>query len=143
VIELKPLDPLQATSIWDWVRVGLAHTIDKAGGHYRPEDIYIRIRAGSAWLYLVVVDGRDIGFMVLTQEYDPDGLVLFIWALWCRPGSAAPYKHEIYAEIDKLAAAVKAKRIRWWSPLRGWERERFGHKVAVVFEREVGNAIIP
>ena len=137
MVELMPLDPLQAASRWDWIRDGLVHTIAKAGGHQRPEDVYVRVRGGTAWLYVIVVDGRDIGYMVLTQEHDADGLVLFVWCLWCEPGSAAPHKHAIYAEIDKLAQAIKAKRIRWWSPLRGWERERFGRRVAVVFEREV------
>jgi hypothetical protein len=133
---LRPLDPLQVYEVWDWVRAGLTRCIGKTNSHYRPEDAYLRIRGGTAWLYLIEV-GAPIGFCVLTQEHDPDGMVLFVWALWCEPGKAAPHKHAIYAELDKLAAAAKATRIRWWSPLKGWERERWGRRVATIFEREV------
>ena len=137
MVTLEPVDPLGAYTRWDWLRNGIVHVIQKTGAHYRPEDVYARIRSATAWLYVYAVDGDEIGFQVLTQEHDPDGLAIFVWVLWCEPGEAAKRRSEMYGAMDNLARACKAKRIRWHSSLRGWERERYGTKVAVVFEREV------
>lgn len=129
---LVALTPEQAWDRWDWIRAGLQHTIERTGVRMKPEDAYIRIRNGTAWLYLVA----DVGFVILTQEHDPDGLVLFIWALWCEPHKLWPIKREFYAEVEGLARKAGAKRIRWQSP-REYERERWGKKVASIYEREV------
>lgn len=133
---LRPVDPIGAYNRWDWIRAGLQHTIERTGVHMRPEDAYVRVRNGTAWLYAVQADEEDIGFLILTQEHDPDGLVLFIWALWCEPGSLYPMKHKFYAEIDALAKKAGAVRIRWQSS-RDYRHERWGQKVATIYEREI------
>jgi hypothetical protein len=133
---LRPVDPIGAYNRWDWIRAGLEHTIKRTGVHMRPEDAYVRIRNNSAWLYAIQAEEEDIGFLILTREEDPDGPVLFVWALWGERGKLAPIKQEIYADIDQLAKAAKAVRIRWQSP-RDYRRERWGVRVAHVYEREV------
>jgi len=138
MVVLRPLDPGGAHEMWGWIRSGLLSIIEKTRPHYLPEDVYTRIRNGTAWLYVYAADGDDIGFAVLTQEHDPDGLVLFVWVLWCEPGSAVVRLPEMYAETEKLAQQCKAVRIRMQSPLRGWERQTFFNKVAAVYEREIG-----
>jgi len=137
MVTLEPLDVAGVYLRWDWMRAGIQRVIDKTAAHYRPEDVYARIRAGTAWAYVYADGGDEIGFMVLTQEPDPDGLAIFVWVLWCETGTAVSRRSEMYGAMDTLARACKAKRIRWHSSLRGWERERYGTKVAVVFEREV------
>jgi hypothetical protein len=102
----------------------------------RSEDAYIRIRAGTAWLYAVEGEDGDIGFLILTQEHDPDGLVLFIWCLWCEPHTLWPIKRKFYDEVEALARKAGAIRIRWQSP-RDYRRERWGTRVAYVYEREL------
>ncbi len=96
----------------------------------------MRIRAGTAWLYMLQEDEDDFGFIILTQEQDPDGLVLFIWCLWTEPHKLWPVKHQFYAQVEELARKAGAKRIRWQSP-RDYRRERWGTRTAFVYEREV------
>ncbi len=133
---LRPLDPLGVYERWDWIRSGLQATIKRTGVKMRPEDVYVRLRNGTAWLYAICVPFGEIGFLILTQEHDPDGLVLFIWCLWCEPHQLSPIKGEFYKEVEELAQKAGAKRIRWQSP-RDYRRERWGKRVAYVYEREV------
>lgn len=118
---------------WDWLRDGLLRMVDKTGAHYRPEDVYARLLGDTAWAY-----DFGVGFIILTKEYDPDGLVLFVWALHADSGTLGRQgSDELYVELEQLARGAKAKRIRMQSPRRGWERETFFNKVSVVYEHEV------
>lgn len=130
-MRLRALTRDDVIAEWDWLRAGLLRMIEKTGAKYRPEDVYSRLVTGTAWAYAIDEDGA----LVLTQEYDHDGLVLFVWAMFGQ--NVAERKDEVYAELEQLARAVKAKRIRMQSPREGWERERFFTRVAVVYEHEV------
>ena len=115
------------------MRAGLLECFAKTDARFLPEDVYLRLRSGSAWAY--DVDG--IGFIVLTQEYDPDGLVLFVWALWCERGKLLPIVGEFYQALETLAREAKAKRIRMSSPRKGYERNPFFHPTVMLYEHEV------
>ena len=129
-MKLRPLTRDDVVAEWDWLRAGILKCIEKTRSRYRPEDVYTRLVTNTAWCYAV-----DGGALVLTQEYDHDGLVIFVWCLFGE--SIAEQKDEIYAELEKLGREAKAKRIRMQSPREGWERERFFDRVAVVYEREL------
>ncbi len=125
---------------WDWLREGILAVAAKTGGRFRPEDVYVRLRTSTAWAYaLRDANEDDIGFLIVTQEYDPDGLVLFVWILWAPSHEIRGRENEMYQEFERIAVACKAKRIRMQSPRRGWEREGFFDRVAVVYEHEVTN----
>lgn len=132
---LVALDPVQAWQRWDWFTEGLEHCIAKTGMHLRQEDVYLRVRAGSALPFVIQHDGVERGFAIITHEYDPDGLVMFIWALWCPDGIGL--NEQVTADLDQLQIAMKAKRQRMWGR-PGWEKV-WGTKIATVFER-VGDA---
>jgi hypothetical protein len=133
---LRPVDPVGVYNRWDWIRAGLEKTFKRTGAKMRPEDVYVRLRANTAWLFALQEEEDDFGFLILTQEHDPDGPVLFIWVLWTEPHKLYPVKQQFYAEVEEMARKTGAKRIRWQSP-REYERERWGKKVAHVYEREV------
>lgn len=133
-MDLTPLSADEVQADWDWIRAGLLHCIKKTASRYRPEDVYLRLRTDTAWAYAL---SERAGFAVLTREFDPDGLVLFVWALFSEPYSLRGREGEVYAELVRLARECKAKRIRMQSPRRGWEREPFFNQVAVVYEHEV------
>ena len=122
---------------WDWMRVAVLKMIAKTAARYRPEDVYLRLRGNTAWAYAFRHKDRDVGLMVLTQEYDPDGLVLFVWILWAEPNALVGHTATLYAETEKVARSIKAKRIRMHSPREGWKSESFFRQVAVVYEHEV------
>ena len=135
-MRLRPLAPDEVYASWGWIRNGLLAVLaknDKAG--FIPEDVYLRLRSGTAWAYTVGED--EIGFVILTQEHDPDGLVLFIWSLWLEPGSGAPVEDGIYGALEDLARNIKARRIRMHSSRKGWERSGFFDRICVVYEHEV------
>jgi hypothetical protein len=132
-MKLRTLSADDIQAEWDWLRNGLLHCAQKTGAKYRPEDVYLRLRTNTAWAYAF---GED-AFLVLTQEYDPDGLVLFVWALWAAPGSLRGSEGDMYAELERIARETGAKRIRMQSPREGWQRETFFQQVAIVYEHEV------
>ena len=136
---LRPIAPEGLSVLWDWVRNGLLHCINKTHARYLPEDVYVRLRAGTAWLYLIETE-QPVGFVVLTQEFDPDGLVMFVWALWCRPGSMRTVHPLLYVELEKLGQAIKARRIRMQSPRKGWLSQAFFTPMVTVYEHEIGGA---
>ncbi len=132
---LLAVDPIGVYERWDWIRAGLEKTIKRVGAHFRPEDVYLRLRNGTAWLYAICVPFGEIGFVILTQEHDPDGPALFVWCLWAERGQLRPVKDQFDAELDVLARNSGAKRIRWQSP-RNYKREGC-KQVAHIYEREV------
>ena len=136
LIQLIPLTPEQCHEQWGWLRNGILHCAEKTHARYLPEDVYAKIRAGSAWCY-VIHNGDDIGFFILTQDMDPDGLVMFVWVMWMEPGAARPLDKQIYDALESLARSIKAKRIRMQSPRKGWERQQFFDRVAVIYEHEI------
>lgn len=133
-IKLCSLDLAQCFNRWSWIRAGLLAIIEKTKTRMLPEDVYLRLNSNTAWLYVI---GEDIGFVVLTQEHDPDGLVMFIWALWIEPGKGREIEMQLYEQLEALACSIKAVRIRMQSPRQGWERRPFFEPVATVFEHEV------
>ena len=133
-MKLTPLSADEVQADWDWLRAGLLHCIQKTASRYRPEDVYLRLRTDTAWVY--ALDERQ-GFAVLTKEFDPDGLVLFVWILFAEPNTLSERKGEVYAEFERIARECKAKRIRMQSPRKGWEREPFFNPTAVVYEHEI------
>ena len=63
--------------------------------------------------------------------------MLYVWILWCEPGSALERRQEIFDALEALARELKAKRIRMQSPRNGWERQDYFTPVAAVYEHEV------
>ena len=141
-MKLVLLAPAEVYARWDEIRSALQQCITKTNSNYRPEDAYLRLMGSptSAWAHEILVQGESCGFIVFTQEYDPDGLVLFVWAIWVSPHSVRRWRDEMSSELERIARECKAKRIRMQSPRAGWKREPFFKQVAVVYEHEVRNA---
>lgn len=125
----------QVYARWDWLRAGLLQVIEKTRARFRPEDVYHSVRTGNAVIYAI----GDSGFIVLQQQFDPDGPVIFVWALWCASGTAVEVKDDNYLELEKIARTAGAVRIRMHSPLKGWGREAFFEQVSTIFEHEVSH----
>ncbi len=99
--------------------------------------MYLRLRSNTAWAHAINHDEQDVGFVVLTQEYDHDGLVVFVWVIYCTPDSWAKHRPEAYAELSDFARKAGAKRIRMQSPRKGWARDPFFNPIATVYEHEL------
>ncbi len=119
------------------MRQGIEKVIAKTRANYLPEDVYHALRSNTAWAFALRDDNADdFGFMVLQNQYDPDGLALFVWCLWVEPNAGPPHRASLYEELENLAKSVAAKRIRLQSPRKGWEREPFFKPIAMVYEHE-------
>lgn len=133
---LRPIPPQQLWDEWEWVRHGLLECIAKTGERYLPEDVYHALRSGTSHLFAL----DDFGFVVLQQRHEPDGCVLFVWALWSEPGKARAVEDAVYAALEGKAREIGAVRIRMHSPRKAWARERYWKPVSVVYEHEIGAA---
>ena len=133
----KLLRPIPLEELWDkWARygVGLLECIRNTKAHYKPEDVYVDLRSGRSHLYEI----GDFGFVIFQQHQDPDGLVLFVYALWCKAGEYQKRLAAVYEELEEFARSMKAKRIRMQGR-DGWSKHRFFTETARVYEHEVGN----
>ena len=76
---------------------------------------------------------------MVKNYHDFDGLVLFVWIMYSNPGSMKENGNgkDILDELDALARAIGAKRIRYHSPRGGFEQfDAFELKMHI-YEREV------
>ncbi len=119
---------------WEWVRAGLLQAQAKSGERYTPEDLWLQLREGRAFLFLVQGERPEpIGFAIFKLEQDPDGPALFVWALWLERGTGKQHLEALWSAVDSLKVACKAKRVRWHGR-KGWAR--FARVVSHVYERE-------
>ena len=117
----------------EWVGLGpcLAKVRSRCNEKGLPGDIYLALRCGSAFLYLIQV---NIGFVIFQRHMDPDGPVLFVWIIY---GELAKVEDDLYAEIEALAVNMQAKRVRMHSPRKGWQRRKYFQPVSTIYEREL------
>lgn len=87
-------------------------------------------------LFLLVTSGNPFGFVLLRKEEEPQGMVLFLWALYCRPGEGCNRETAILDAIRKLANEIGARRLKMWSTRKGWGR-RGWKEVSRVYEMDV------
>ena len=119
--------------LWPWVRQGLDKMQEKVQSRELPEHIFMSLHGRSAHLYVF----EDEGFFVLQQRPDPDGVALFVRAMWFAPGSYADNSERVQAELTEIARGIGAKRIAAISPRPGWARESFLTETARVYEHEL------
>ena len=134
---LRLIPAAKLYDVWGWVRNGLVDCAGKTQERWLPEDVYLAIKGGSAFLYAIEHKGDEIGFTVLCQHNDPDGPCLFVWAMWTEPGAGAPVEGMICSALEAKAREIGAKRIRMQSPRKGWERKAYWRQTAALYEHEV------
>jgi len=115
---------------WPAILPGLQEVRDRCNEVWWPEDVYASLMSGHSFLYMI----EDCGFVIFQKHADADGPVLFIWIIW---GEFKAIHPAVSAEIEQLAVAMKAKRIRMHSPRKGWERFPFFKRKSVIYEREI------
>ena len=130
--------PDDVTLIWDLILPGL-EAVSQHGDHWRTEDVYLSLRQGQAALHLAFVDGQYGGFIVTLPSRGFDGPVLHVWAVYAVPRMRRVHE-ECFKKLRELADSIKARRITFTSPRKGWERlgEKFGFAPTLtIFECEV------
>jgi hypothetical protein len=134
MITLNAISRLGVRDVWPLVVDGLNILYADHKGPWMPEDVYAELVAGRATLYMIDRDDTNKGFFIARAHHDFDGVVLFIWILFVE--SHTVDQDELLPEIEKLAKAVGARRIRHESKRNGWVKRGFELKMKV-YEREV------
>lgn len=133
---LKPVAPMEVGAVWPRLRAGMAQ-IESPDG-WIVEDVYCTLRQGGATLYLVVIDDEEVGFVVLRQINDFDGVRLHIWQLHAR--SDIDVMAEFSDELDNIARSINASTITFSTTRRGWSKTAPKYRFSVretVYQRKL------
>jgi len=136
--EFSWVDPANLAETWDKIRNGL-DLVWAHGDHWLVEDVYTAIKTGGAHLHLATVGGCYAGFVIAQPQQAPDGAILHLWALYAVDGNREHFIDWL-AQIDEWARQIKAKRITFHSPRKGWEKlgQKLGFEYRMaIFERAV------
>jgi hypothetical protein len=99
---------------WEVVSRGLRQACKRGGGHYTPEQVRVSLETGAALLYAC-----PRGFVILQVAQDPDGYVLFVFAIH---GDFWPVRDAVWAWLRYVKSELGCKRIRWESKRKAWAR---------------------
>lgn len=133
---LIPIAPTQLGAVWSRVREPLLSL--PCGDGWIPEDIYCACMQGGATLYMIDIDGTEVGFLILRSINDFDGRRLHIWVLHAR--SDVDVMAEFSAELDSIGRSINAVRITFGTTRRGWEKVAPRYHFSVretVYQREI------
>lgn len=133
---LIPIAPTQVGAVWSRVRDPLL-TLSRGDG-WIPEDIYCACIQGGATLYMIDIDGAEVGFLVLRSINDFDGRRLHIWVLHAR--SDVDVMTEFSDALDTIGRSIQATRITFGTTRRGWEKVAPRYHFSVretVYQREI------
>lgn len=132
------IEPNEIADFWDEIRPGL-EVVAKKGNGWIPEDVYVSVKTGAANLHLLYDDETLVGFTVTTQGQDHNGVFLHVWATYSF-GQNQAYHDAVFNQLDDWAMNIKAKKITFHSPRKGWEKvgEKYGYKpTQIIFEKKV------
>ncbi|MBY4946998.1 hypothetical protein K6V92_10245 [Cupriavidus respiraculi] len=130
--------PAQLRECWPEVRAGLEAMLDQIPDRWIPEDVYHALMLGRSTLHRCMRDGECVGFVVLTPESCLDGQALHVWIAYSLTDE--PVLEAFFPFIKQCAVAIQAKRVKFHSPRKGWERAapNIGFKAKeVIYECEV------
>lgn len=109
---------------WDFIRFGLSRILRKSPEAWIPEDVYVNLGIGKAFLWLVLADnGNAEGFFIL----EPNGDTCHIWCAW----AVSPNLLEDgVVHIEKIARETNAKRLTFDTNRVGWVKvaDKLGFK---------------
>lgn len=130
---LTEIHASKVREVWPVVKEGLEAMLKRYKVRWIPEDIFLACVTGQAFLYMI----KDVGFLVAKNFVDPDGLALFVWVIYGKPGALKAHRVELLADLDELARKIGAKRIKHYSQRRGWSGMNMFELKQYIYEREV------
>lgn len=129
--------PENLHTVWPLVNEGLRIILNKCVDTFEPEDVYMRIKEGRAFLHMLDNDGYN-GFMVLevfTDAWKPIKR-LSIWCLYSKDFEVM--KTFLRDELRRLKRQAGCEKIRFISPRDGWAKKLEGlmTPIAQIYEAE-------
>lgn len=121
-LTLEYVEPDRLRDVWEQVKQGLYAVRNHSADAWIVEDIYMALKSNASTLHIGYVDGEYKGFLILTPTASYDGPVLHIWATYSAANDFCVFT-EGMEQIKAFAKQMKARRITFFSPRKGWERQ--------------------
>lgn len=117
--QLVAVSPNDLPLIWPTIRDDVAQI--EAPDGFIPEDVYLMCKTNSATLFLLKIDGEQVGFMVARLAL-PD---LHIWLL--KADAGYDVMHTFRRELMELAFQAKATKLTYGSTRKAWQKVSADH----------------
>lgn len=117
--QIIAVQPAQLSEIWPQIREEVAAI--ECPDDFIPEDVFFHCKSNQATLFLLIVDGKRIGWMVLRQM----GTCLHIWQLHAENGYdvMSQFRDELM-EVARRAGCVK---LTYGSSRKAWQKVAPSH----------------
>ena len=129
-MEFRHIAPEIIHDYWPFIRQGIESILAKIEDRWLPEDIYWLIKQNSIWAYIVFDGDERVGLVLLQPTNGWDGKELYLFGGW-NVGTKDVIEFSM-PEIIKVARYVQARRIKFQSTRKGFEKyvESIGFKYA-------------
>lgn len=114
---LNYIHPDNLHSVWEFVEQGLDRIHDRSHDRWMNPDIYWMLKVNQYALYIV---DDNKGFVILQQTKGWDGIEVHVFCAYIVPGENV--MDAAFDEVKKLANGIGAKRVKFQSHRKGWER---------------------
>lgn len=116
---ISHVPPQEMRFVWHIVRPWLESAAEYSCGEWIPEDVYHEVRSGTATLLMAETEeGSPVGCAVIRDFQGHAGRVMYLWIIGGDPGLISDY----WADLERIARSMKADKIMFMSPRRGWEK---------------------
>jgi hypothetical protein len=120
LMQFKLIKPEELHSEWDFIKQGIDGILNKIHDRWLPEDIYWLIKQNSIWAYVVFDGDEKLGLVLLQPSAGWDGKELFLFGGF-NIGTKDVIEFAL-PEILNVARHIGAKRIKFQSPRKGFEK---------------------
>lgn len=138
--ELRPVAVDDVRRYWSHVEGGIKKILRKMRGTYdlMPEEVFVFVMRKMAWLYLITLDGKTVGWIIMRKMLD-DFSQKPVLVLWLGESNSTEAKKLAIAEAEDIGRKNNFAKIRIFGRW-GWERRPpEGWKVStVILEKDLG-----
>ena len=125
---LKYIDPNNLHEVWDYVKSGLEHLLQRAPDKWRVEDVYHHVKAANFYLHTIQdKQGENTGFVVLQVVQGWAGKEMYVFAAYSLDPAIMDYAFD---EVKELAKRMGVNYLKFTSSRKGWDKraEQLGYK---------------
>lgn len=142
MVDLEWINPVNIQQKWAIIKEDVKK-VKRVGGHWEPEDVYAKIKSGIANLHIGYLEGVYKGFLVTQQNMADDGPELHIWLCYSNGRKEDDLLSLAFPEVESWAKNINARRITFFSPRKGWEKNEQGFKPTMtIYEKELCDTTI-
>lgn len=133
MINLQWINPINLHDHWDTIKEGL-EKVSVVGEGWIPEQVYMAIAQGQAYLHIAYHDESYAGFVITQNTQGYIGMTLHVWAVYSNMNDF-DILGQCMPTFQEWANKIQAKKITFSSKRKGWSKmaEKLGFKPSVTF----------